>query len=160
MNTRGLSGVGLSLFLSWLFLAQTACAAALTDTQVYHTNLLLRLESDRSSVKVGESVLMRYAVRNRGKELIVIESKETPVLDIRVRHPGNDKVLLSWSERNPDLVSHRVEWKPGETKSLELTYLLKEEDYISGLGIFLTGVLSEDSKVVQSAGVTVLMRGP
>lgn len=99
---------------------------------------------------------MRFTIKNTGSESTVVESKDTPVMDISVSVVG-DGTLLVWSEQNPDQVSHHLEWKPGESKVIEWSWTPKEDDIYIGAfhNFFLSGSLSENSKVVQAADVMV-----
>ncbi|MBI5032869.1 MAG: hypothetical protein HZB51_20295 [Chloroflexi bacterium] len=132
----------------------TACDTGSSDTAgVDH--LLLEIHSSHSRVKVGDVVQIRFTIRNTGQQLIVVESKNLPVMDIRVEEAGGH-VLLTWSSQNSDKVSDRLEWKPGEVKVIDWTWTPKEGDvYIGNLhDIGLNGLLS-GSSVGQVAGVTI-----
>jgi len=119
-----------------------------------YNELILQFEVDQIEVPVGGVVRMRYAVRNTGERLWVIDSKDTPVLDIIVEKPPFGQILMTWSSQNPDKALHRVEWQPGETKLLELVWT-PDEEFRYGRLVHLTGTLSKNSKIVQSVGVTI-----
>ncbi|MBI5649413.1 MAG: hypothetical protein HZC40_03035 [Chloroflexi bacterium] len=92
---------------------------------------------------MNEPVQMRFGVVNTGKETFVLESKNSPVMDIVVSEAGGG-AFLSWSTQNPDKVSYRIEWKPGESKVIELTWIPKPGDIYIGArrDIDLVGTLA------------------
>jgi hypothetical protein len=150
---------GIVILVLALLLMQSACIAAMSHTEIYHTYLLLKIESDHSRVQVGEAIHIRFTTRNTGNEPIVVEYQDTPVMDIVILGIG-DQVLASWSSRNPEQLSHRLEWKPGESKTIELIWIPTQADYDAGeyyrpLGvsrIYASGDLYENFKLVKSAG--------
>ena len=77
-------------------------------------------------------------------------------MDISVKVAGGPR-LLTWSSQHPDKVAHRLEWKPGESKTIEFVWIPKPEDIAQGYykDVFLTGLLYSNGTIVQSAGVTV-----
>jgi aminopeptidase N len=135
---------------------QSACVAVLSHTEVYHTYLLLKIESDRSKAEVGQPIRIRFTTRNTGNEPIVLESPDTPVIDIVVDFSDGSE-LLTWSSHNPDQVVHRLEWKPGESKTIEFVWIPKREDISIGSykNAYPSGRLYSNGKIVKSAGVTV-----
>jgi len=149
------SAFALCLFLIW----QTGCTLfgnSGLDSGAEYGPLHLGFSADRARVKVGESVKMRFGVRNNGNETFTIESKDTPVMDIIAEVVGGPE-LLTWSSQNPDKISHRMEWKPGESKVIELTWTARQEDVYVGTrhDIYLTGLLSSNSKLIKAAGVRI-----
>jgi len=135
------------------------CACSKTSVQTdssFFSGLGLQLEANSLQARVGEPVHVSFKVENTREHVKVIESQATPVIDIVVQ--GEDRqVLLTWSSQNPDKVSHRIEWKPGETKIIELTWVPKQEDLRFGYyyNIYLGGILNQDSKIVQSTTIGV-----
>jgi hypothetical protein len=158
-TTRICDSKGIVLIALALFLMQSACIAALSHTEVYHTYLLLRIESNRSRAQVGEAIHIRFTTRDTGNEPIVLESSATPVMDIVILGRG-DQVLASWSARNPEQVSHRLEWKPGESKTIDLVWVPTQADYEAGEyylprgvpRVYVSGRLYANSKLVKGAG--------
>jgi hypothetical protein len=136
-------------------LMQTACETGSTDAAVYN-DLVLRLYANRLQARVGEPVQIRFTVINDGKESWVLESPDTPVMDIVVDVVGGPQ-LLAWSDQNPDKVAHRLEWKPGETKVIEWVWIPREEDIAVGYyhDVFIYGYVTSVSMGAQSAGVRV-----
>lgn len=65
--------------------------------------------------------------------------------------------LLTWSSQNPDKVQHRLEWKPGETKTIGWVWTPKPEDIASGYyqDAWLSGRLYWNGRIIQSAGISV-----
>jgi hypothetical protein len=143
------------LLVVGLVVTQIACNAGLSDTQDYG-RLVLSFHANRSQAEVGQPVQMQFAVKNTGLGSEVVESKDTPVMDIYVEVVGGG-VLLTWSSQNPDKVSHRLEWQPGETKAIELTWIPKQGDVYYGTyrGVYLTGSLSGSSIGGHAAGVRI-----
>jgi hypothetical protein len=151
MDRRYWSGI-IVMVLAFLAL-QTACATwEIQEAGV--NNLLLRWESDRSWVKVGETVRMRFRVTNVGQQLIVYETADHSVLDITVEDVNSQKLILSWSSQNPDKVLHRVEWIPGESQVLELQWT-PDEEFQYGRLVHIGGHLRANSKIIQSVGAMV-----
>lgn len=118
--------------------------------------LHLGVSSNYSRIQPGNNLRIRFGVRNNSNETIILESPGTPVMDIRVKVVGGPE-LLTWSSQNPDKVSHRIEWKPGESKVIELTWLVRQEDVAYGHPYYidLAGFLNSESKLLQAAGVIV-----
>ncbi len=135
--------------------ASSACDTTQRDVSVF-SGLVLQFEADRSRARVDEPVRMRFKIENTREYTIVLESPDTPVMDISVKVVGGPR-LLTWSSQNPDKVAHRLEWKPGESKTIEWVWIPRQEDIASGYyqDVFLTGLLYRDSKIIQDAGVTV-----
>jgi len=147
--------IQLPIFLTAiLLLSQTSCSESQSATASYFGGLELKLEANRSSLKSGESVYIRFTTTNTGSRPIVIDSQDTPVLDIIVEEVPSRHRLASWSDRNPDKVSHRVEWKPGESKVMELTwtYSGKASPYADSVGL-----LNGNSRVLQAASVRLCL---
>gem|GEM_PF-6565854 len=149
---------GLLILLS--LVTQTGCDSSRVGLRASALAYPLQLEfyADRSRAVVGEPIHIRFTVTNihQQQRSWVEESPDTPVMDISVKVVGGPR-LLAWSDQNPDKVAHRLEWKPGEVKVIEWVWIPKQEDIASGYyqDVFLTGLLYSDSKIIQSAGVTV-----
>jgi hypothetical protein len=159
MNIRRISPCILTMLVVSIVLTLTACKMENTGlsqtTSINH--LFLTFNSNHSRVRVGDTVQMRFTITNRDQQPIVIESRDRPVLDILIAPAGGD-VIRSWSTENPDKVSHRVEWKPSESKTLEFVWNVTEEDRLSPL-IYLIGTIHIDPNIEQSAYVTVCLEG-
>lgn len=121
-----------------------------------YDTLGLWLESDHTRAQPGSPIQIRYTVKNMGERAWILESQDTPVMDIVVDVVGGTE-LFALSAQSPDKVAHRLEWKPGESKVIELTWIPKQEDVRFGMyhDVFLTGLLYNNGKIVQSAGVIV-----
>jgi hypothetical protein len=87
----------------------------------------------------------------------VIESKGIPVMDITIRSRSSGSINLAWSAQNPDKVAHRLEWKLGESKVIEMVWTPKQEDILIGVVhiVGFAGLLYQDSKIIQSTNVDV-----
>jgi hypothetical protein len=145
-----------------IMLILTGCLTSqpkgIIDKNNYDT-LLLDLESDSTRTQPGIPIQMRFTVKNAGERIWILESQDTPVMDIVILGIG-DQVLASWSSRNPEQLSHRLEWKPGESKTIELIWIPTQADYDAGeyyrpLGvprIYASGRLYENSRLVKGAG--------
>ena len=156
MNTRRAANIIFALIGLGFALTQTGCDAGLRHTASYNY-LLLELNSSRSQVKVGERVQVRFTIRNTGQQSTMVESTDTPVMDIVVSSVGSGNVFLAWSVQNPDKVAHYLEWRPGESKTIEIVWTPRQEDIAIGVfhNVPLAGILNGDSKIVQSASVDV-----
>jgi hypothetical protein len=123
-----------------LLLLQTACDSQ-SATAGYFGGLELKTESNRSSLRSGESVHVRFTTTNTGSNPII---EEVP----------SRRRLISWTDQNPDKASFHAEWKPGESKVMELTWTY------SGLVspyADVVGLLSENSRMVQAASVRLCL---
>ena len=155
-NTGNWPSKLLFLMIFTSVLTQAGCTTPSTQPQKAFAkldDLGLIFESDHSWLKVGETVHMRFTITNNGSRTWVVESKNFPVLDIIVQDVNSGQLLLSWSAQNPDKVSHRVEWKPGESKMLELTWTAAESNF--GHLVHTGGLLLQNSGINQSASVSV-----
>jgi hypothetical protein len=156
---RSISGLAqLCVFIAICFIAMlVACSPPFFDVGQSHNSgygyLALKFETNRSWVEVGASIQMRFTVKNTGNQLVAIESRDKPVLDIIVQDVNSRELLLSWSAQNPESVAHRIEWKPGESRVLELSWTATQDEYYGTL--HMGGILTEDSKIVQSANVPI-----
>lgn len=140
-----------------LLLLQVACKMGASHSAVYN-DLVLQVQSSSTRVEIGKPIQVRFSIANTGlnKHTYVIESSDTPVMDIVVQIVGGSD-LFTWSSQNPDKVAHRLEWKPGESKTIELVWVPRPEDIASGYykDVFLSGRLYFTGKNVQSAYVQV-----
>jgi len=138
------------------FIMQVGCTPSTQIHMARYNYLILKLESDRSVARVGEPVRIRFSITNEGGDTS-LESPTTPVMDIVVSPMGSSEVLLTWSAQNPDKDFHHLEWKPGESKTIELVWIPRPEDIASGYyhDVHFSGILNKDSKFIQAAGVTV-----
>ena len=155
MNTNRMYTTQWTLLLVLaLILSQTACGESQSATAPYFGGMILKIESDRSSLKNGESVHTKFRATNTGSQPIAIESQDTPVLDIIVEEVPSRRKLASWANQYPDKVSHYMEWKPGESKVIELTWTYSgHESLFADVG----GFLYENSRGAQIAGVRLCL---
>lgn len=147
---------------TWILLVlSSALALTACDTGLKHTSgidsLILELYANHSQARVGEPIQIRFTTSNRGRNHIISESSDTPVIDIVVTPIDSDTVFLTWSDQNPEKITHRLEWAPGESKTIELTWTPKQEEIWYGAPRYvrLSGRLYSNSNSVPSAGVTV-----
>jgi hypothetical protein len=136
-------------------LMQAGCATGLRGTAgVDH--LLLQIQSNRSKAQVGLPIQIQFTITNTDQSYIVVESTDTAVLDIVVQVVGGPNLFV-WSSQNPDKIAHRLEWKPGESKTIELIWIPRPEDIASGYykDVFLGGLLYKDGEILQGANVQI-----
>ena len=140
-----------------LSLLQVACEPGASHSAGYN-DLLLQVQTNSTRAEVGKPIQVRFTITNTGinKHTYILESPDTPVMDIVVDVVGGPE-LLAWSRQNLDKIQHRLEWKPGESKVIELIWIPQPGDVYTGSyrNVFLTGLLYFNGKIVQSAGVTV-----
>ena len=151
MDTKHLPNIGLIIIFAFSLATQSGCNLfnpAKMHTAKYNY-MILRLSSDRSVAQIGEPVNVRFTITNEGGDTW-IASPNTPVMDIVASSMDSAEILLTWSSKNPDKVSHRLEWKPGESKMIELTWIPKQGDVYIGYrrDIHFSGVLNSDSKLI------------
>ncbi|MGB8644239.1 MAG: hypothetical protein WCF84_03325 [Anaerolineae bacterium] len=96
---------------------------------------------------------MSFTVINRGNQTVVFETTDRPVMGIIVQDALSKEVLLTWSAQNPDKVSHHLEWKPGESKTIELTWTAAEAQ--GGRNAAMGGWLNQDATTVYPVVGTV-----
>jgi hypothetical protein len=151
--TRRLGSVWNTLFAATLLFTQVSCGDTGLSNASNLGDLVLEVRSSRSLVQVGESVQVQFTVRNTGKQSVVLESMKLPVMDLNVRPAYSDHIITSWSAQNPDKVLHRIEWKPGESKTLELVWTATQETFSHQ--IFFTGFLTQNTGPGHATGVTL-----
>jgi len=132
----------MTFFMAIIALLLSGCTTyifGLSQTTSYDT-LILKFETDRSKVRVGEPVPIRFTIKNVGNKPYMVESQNTPVMDIRV---DGDGTHLDWSEQNPNQIAHHLEWQPDESKVIEWTWIPRQEDVYIGAyhDIALIGIL-------------------
>ena len=155
MKIQQLPMIILIMIVAGLALLQTACDSGVHDISTID-GIVLELRANRSQAQVDVPVQIQFTIRNTSKKTIVFESQNSPVMDIVVKESGGG-LLLSWSDQNPDKVTHHIEWKSGESKTIELTWLPKPGDIYVGYrrDIDLEGHLSSNSKSIRSASVRI-----
>jgi hypothetical protein len=153
INDRGKALILLPMVILFI-LTQAACTTWRQTQDARINNLLLRFEWNAESVKVGETIQMRFIAENTGQSPIVYESADTPVLDITVQEVHSPKLVLSWSSQNPDKAAHRIEWGAFERKVLELQWT-PGDDFQYGRLVHIGGHLSENSRIIKSVGTTI-----
>lgn len=115
--------------------------------------LALNLWTSRYGLSVGESVDIRFTVENIREKTRVIELADRPVMDISISF---DDVPIRWSdgrEITPELT--RLVLEPGESKTLEMTWVADERARNVLVGV--AGVLryGEANHQVNSAAVLI-----
>ncbi len=88
-------------------------------------NLLLVLWVSHRSVDVNQPVTIRFTVRNEGKQTVIYDRKDKPVMDILI--PGGIPAVR-WSDGKPLTPElSRLELKPGEVRIIEMIWRPGEE---------------------------------
>lgn len=123
------------------------------SAELGYNDFRMQLFANQKHVKVNEPVTITLNVKNVGKRVAVIESRDTPILDISAGELGGGKIYAHWSLSHPDLVEHRLELAPGESRSIQLTWTLQPEDRHISAVAGVSGALYEKSKEVQSVSV-------
>ncbi len=96
-------------------------------------NVRLSLWVSHHSVRVGQPLQIRFTARNLGNETAIFETQTESVMDINigVRPLGGGGFYVRWSDGKPltrELT--RLELKPGESKTIEMTWTPDERsDY-------------------------------
>lgn len=143
------------LVLVSIVLMSSACTANTAQTRTTGVDCIeLTFKSSHSQIKLGDAVQMQFTVTNNCQKLIVIESTDSPVLDIVVTALPMGNIIRQWSVENPDKVSHHMEWKPGESHEIEMTWTVSPTDK-GGLRIALSGDVNSGSTIFGSAAVGV-----
>lgn len=90
-------------------------------------NLDLILWVSRSLPSIGQPVKVRFTVENTGNQIEVIQLEEKPVMDIQIHiAAGGDITKLYWSDgREITPERRRLELAPGESKTIEMTWVVK-----------------------------------
>jgi hypothetical protein len=115
-------------------------------------DLTLGLWASHQSLNVNQPITIRFTVRNDGKQTVVYDRKDKPVMDILAGNPP-----VQWSDGKP-LTSEitRLELKPGESKVIEMTWKPGVEydrkvTHISGLVWWC----AEDKPCYNEVGLTI-----
>jgi hypothetical protein len=83
-------------------------------------NLILVLWASHKSLNVNQPIMIRFTVTNEGRETVIYDRRDKPVIDIYI--PGGIP-KVKWSDGKsltPELT--RLELKPGESKTIEMTW--------------------------------------
>ncbi len=134
-----------------------ACDSATQTTQ--YQDLVLRVQTNRTTARVGDETQVHFTVTNTGKQPVQINSGSEPVLDVQISDAGSGEVFASWAALHPDQAVKTLVWKPGETKTIDVQWAPTEKDYYISRPFFLTGFLREDSKIVQDASLLICLGG-
>ena len=118
------------LLLPALLLA--SCGPNFPNTDAWGVgNLRLDVWVNTTQAQVGTTIQIRYRVTNTGDEPEIIELADRPVMDISIRFESqvtHEHIVIRWSdgrEVTDDL--RRLVWEPGETKTLEMTWIVDEQ---------------------------------
>ncbi|MBI5033543.1 MAG: hypothetical protein HZB51_23725 [Chloroflexi bacterium] len=138
--------VGLSILLASCSYATVPSMTNLYTERVSGLGyLLLRIRVDHSEkpcLKSGDSLNISFTVTNEGQKPVVHESKDKPVLNLTIVESPSMEIVSSWADQNPDKLQHRVEWQPGESKTLNLKWQIPQKEY-AHQELIITGLVSE-----------------
>ena len=130
--------------LSGCGLSQTATLGNLTAT----------IKTDRSEIRVGESVNITFTVSNEGTgapvQTELIELKSKPVMDIEVGYAGVN--FARWSDQQAiDPSLYRLELAPNQSRVITLTWMPSDIAY--GKPVTIQGILNWREDRTMDAGV-------
>ncbi len=143
-----------ALYLSSVLIA---CGGATETTQ--YQDLVLRIQTNRTTARIGEEVQVHFTVTNTGKQPVQINSENEPAMDVRVYDAGSEELFVSWAALHPDQAAKTLVWQPGETKTVDVQWTPTEKEYYISRPIYLSGYLREDSKIVQDASLLICLGG-
>ncbi|TAH49599.1 MAG: hypothetical protein EYC68_16940 [Chloroflexota bacterium] len=152
---RTISLLSLTLCLAIVACSRFAATDGLVNESDYNVNFRLRLHVDRDRLRANEPVTATLSLTNIGKQAQAIESQGTPVLNLYIEDIVSHENYATWSVEHPDLVTHRLQLQPGESKTIQLTWILEPEDAFSGKTVSINGLLYERSTPVK--GLDVLL---
>jgi len=97
-------------------------------------DLTLILWASHRSLNVNQPITIRFTARNDGKQTVIYDRRNKPVIGISV---GNmDNPTAQWSDGKPLTPEiTRLELKPGESKVIEMIWKPGEEWYRKVVGI-------------------------
>jgi hypothetical protein len=158
--------VGLSVLI-----ASCSTAPTPTQTDVYTEGvaglgaLILRIRVNhpkQTCLQGGELLDINFTVTNEGqnRRLEVLESKDKPVMDVFIRESPSMKSVYSWAVQNPDQVQHRVEWQPGESKTINVKWQLPQKEYLHQMLDIGGSVHVDDIRYGESAAVSLCLGSP
>lgn len=120
-----------------------------------YDNLGLRLWISRDRPRVGQAVDIQFTVINRGPGDLVIELPEPSVMDIKIgTGSGSLRRWIYWSdgrEITPEM--RRLELAPGESKTVEMTWVPSEDELYTSTPI--DGLLRLQEGGAAVAGTTI-----
>lgn len=116
-----------------------------------NTDLRLKIRADRNEIKFDEPLTAIFTIENISSSVQVIESADTSVIDIVISESG--KIHTTWSAEHPDLVIHRLELQPGESKIIQLRWKLRPGEAVSGTVMGVSGLLFAGSRNIKDVGV-------
>lgn len=109
-------------------------------------------------VKSGDPIQIRFTVKNAGRRIMTADSIERPALDIAIGYSSSSEASILWSAQNPAQVVHHLVWQPGESKTIEMTWIVPGRSYSPGQTIQVAGWLT-DGKFTPTAIVEVCLGG-
>lgn len=135
-----------------MFVMCSSCSTG-EKSQVQYNSIEMTLHVDRSRVRANEPVTVTYSLENVGSQVQIINSPDTPAVDIIAS--GNGKIYAALSAAHPELIVHRLELQPGEIKTIQFIWELKPEDALSGTSAAVSGLIYDNSQQVQTVGVSL-----
>jgi len=102
----------------------------------------LKIEVDKvDCLKGGDMINIRYSAENQSSTIYSVDSMDKPTLDIRITRRA--KLLAEWTKQFPDKIVHQLEWQPGETKTIEMTFTVPEDQFAPGETLDVVGWLHD-----------------
>lgn len=125
-----------------------------------YTDLVLRLWISRDKPRVGQALDIRFTVTNDSTGRWVIELPEASVMDIKIGTGGGSlRRWVYWSddrEITPEM--RRLELAPGESKTIEMTWVPSKDDQYA-ISTPIDGILRLEGGGVAAAGTTINVGG-
>ncbi len=109
--------------LSVLSVILLGCLSKPVSSSRVAEGIVVEIWASNSCTQPGDVIKLRATVTNNGTTPHIVELRDQPVFDITV---GNQGSVVHWSDGKPltsDLT--RLELKPGESKSIEMNWIVK-----------------------------------
>ena len=116
-----------------------------------YNDLRIIISADRHKADGGDSVRIRFTVVNYGDEIQVLESEEKPILDIWVHYYDGAYEMEEWWSDGREITPEmkRLQLSPGESKTIEMTWIAWDEGYAAGESVHLLGVFNGQYREVR-----------
>lgn len=125
-----------TLVLLWLFISLvvlTSCVGPSfpnRNTNLLGSGLLLEIWVNTTDAEVGTPIQIRYTVTHTGDQTRVVELADRPVMDIVISFQSwqtQQRTVTRWSDGQEITEElRRMSWEPGESKTLEMTWVVPE----------------------------------
>ncbi len=138
-----------------------ACRATLSGIAVLD-DLVGTIQVDQDLGHIGQPVHIVFTIKNQtllwNGRVQTIECQSKPVIDIRVGY-GQEE-FASWSaQQPPDKIPHRLVFQPGESKTIELTWVPDESK--RGMPVVISGIMNwREDRASQAQVLLYIEYGP